>query len=168
MSSDWKIQELGWWQWHLKNIQTHDIDHSILFSAHSQLASIPMARRLYLDSKKLAAADEHLCYDTHLSTLSVLCKIKDLVSLESCCGTWNRLLQGGNPGQFSFTLRAVFKSTTMEHPMQCKVCVVRWFLAYYCTCFGGCPTALTQGRYIYRHNQVLNCITTELSKVLSE
>ena len=34
---------------------------------------------------------------------------------------------------------------------------------------GGCPTALTQGRYTYRHNQVLlNSLTTELSKVLSE
>jgi len=33
---------------------------------------------------------------------------------------------------------------------------------------GGCPFALTQGRYTYRHDQVLNCLTAELSKVLSE
>ena len=39
-------------------LQTNKIDCSILFKARSQLASIPMACRLYLESKKLAAADE--------------------------------------------------------------------------------------------------------------
>ena len=33
---------------------------------------------------------------------------------------------------------------------------------------GGCPSALTQGRYTYRHNQVLDCLFTELSKVLTD
>jgi len=33
---------------------------------------------------------------------------------------------------------------------------------------GGCPTALAQGRYTYRHDQVLSYLTTELSKILSD
>lgn len=31
-----------------------------------------------------------------------------------------------------------------------------------------CPTIMTQGHYTCRHNQVLNCRTTDLSKVLSK
>ena len=33
---------------------------------------------------------------------------------------------------------------------------------------GGCPSALTQGHYTYRHNQVLGNLITELSKVLAD
>ena len=173
VSSYQKIQELGL-QLHLgeKYLQTRDIDYSILFKARSQLASIPMAHRLYLESKNLAAADERSCYDGHLSTLSVQCKLKDLVSLESCCGTWNRLLVGCNPGQFSFILRAT--SDTLPTPVnlqrwniqrsaKCVLC--GGYSAYYHTCFGWLyPFTLAQGRYTYRHDQVLNCLTTALSK----
>ena len=103
MSSDKKIQELGL-QLHLGDgyLQTHDLEYSILFKARSQLSKIPMAHHLYLKSKKLAAAVECPQYDKHVSTLSVQCKLKDSVSLESDCGTWNRLLLGCNPGHAVF------------------------------------------------------------------
>jgi len=32
---------------------------------------------------------------------------------------------------------------------------------------GGCPAALTQGRFTFRHNQVLKCLATEISKLFS-
>ena len=104
-SSDYQLQELGL-QLHLGDayLQTHASDYSILSEAHSQLTSFPMARQLYLLSKKLIAADECSCYNKYLDTLSVQCKLKDSVSLESCCGTWNRLLLGCNPGHISFVL----------------------------------------------------------------
>jgi len=175
-SSDERVQELGL-QLHLGDeyLQTHDLDYSILSKARSQLASIPMARRLYLESKKLAAADERSRYDKHLSTLSVQCKLKDSVSLESHCGTWNRLMLGCNPGQFSFILRAA--SDTLPTAVNLQ----RWNIQSSAKCalcgstqpttahvLGGCPIALSQGRYTYRHNQVLSCLTTELFRVLPE
>ena len=106
-SSDYHLQELGL-QLHLGDayLQTHASDYPILSEAHSQLTSFPMARQLYLLSKKLIAADERSCYNKHLDTLSVQCKLKDSVSLESCCGTWNRWLLGCNPGHISFVLQA--------------------------------------------------------------
>ena len=71
-----------------------------------QLSSFPMACPLYLFSKKLLAADEYSRYDDHLDTLSVQCKLKDSVCLESCCKTWNRLLLECHLGHISFILRA--------------------------------------------------------------
>ena len=175
-SSDDQIQELGL-QLHLGDeyLQTQSSDYSILSKAHSQLSSIPMARHLYLQSKKLAAADERSRYDKHLDTLSVHCKLKDSVSLESCCGTWNRLLLGCNPGQLFFILRAA------SDTLPTLVNLQRWNIQCSAKCIlcggtqpttahilGGCPSALTQGRYTYRHNQVLDCLFTELSKVLTD
>ena len=62
-SFDYQLQELGL-QLHLGDayLQTHASDYSILSEARSQLTSFPMARRLYLLSKKLIAADERSCY----------------------------------------------------------------------------------------------------------
>ena len=106
-SSDYQLQKLGL-QLHLDDVylQTHASNYSILSEARSQLTPFPMARQLYLLSKKLIAADERSCYNKHFDTLSVQYKLKDSVSLESCCGTWNRLLLGCNPGHISFVLQA--------------------------------------------------------------
>ena len=134
-----------------------------------------MVRRLYLESKKLAANDERLRYDEHLGTLSVQCKLKDSVSLDYRCGTWNRLLLGCNPGHFSFILRAA--SDTLPTAVHLR----RWNIQCGAKCtlcgstqpttahvVGGCPSALTQGRYTCRHSQVLGSLITELSKVLAD
>ena len=106
-SSDYQLRELDL-QLLLGDayLQTHASHYSILSEACSQLTSFPMAHQLYVLSKKLIAADERSCYNKYLDTLSVQCKLKDSVSLESCCGTWNRLLLGCNPGHISFILRA--------------------------------------------------------------
>ena len=71
-SSDYQLQELGL-QLRLGDsyLQTNDADYSILSEAQSQLSSLPTARRLYLQSKKLARVHESLSYDKHLDTLSV-------------------------------------------------------------------------------------------------
>jgi len=54
-TSDTQLQELGL-QLHLGDsyLQADDSDYSILSEAQSQLKSLPMAHRLYLQSKKLA------------------------------------------------------------------------------------------------------------------
>ena len=174
-SSDYQLQELGL-QLRLGDayLQTHASDYSILSEARSQLTSFPMARQLYLLSKKLIAADERSCYNEHLDTLSVQCKLKDSVSLESCCGTWNRLLLGCNPGHISFVLRAA--SDTLPTAVNLQ----RWRIQCSAKCslcgctqpttahvLGGCPSALTQGRFTFRHNQVLYCLASELLKFVA-
>ena len=161
-SSDYQLRELGL-QLHLGDayLQTHASDYSILSEARSQLTSFPMACQLYLLSKKLIAADERSCYNKHLDTLSVQCKLKDSVSLESCCGTWNRLLLGCNPGHISFVLRVA--SDTLPTAVNLQ----RWRIQCSAKCslcgctqpttahvLGGYPSALTQGRFTFRHNQV--------------
>ena len=88
-SGDPQLQQLGL-QLHLGDayLQTQASDYQLLSKAHLQLSSFPMARPLYLLSKKLLAADECYRYDDHLDTLSVQCKLNDSVCLESC---WNRV-----------------------------------------------------------------------------
>jgi len=87
--SDVQLQELG-----LQGDSYLQTNNSILSQAHSQLTSLSMARHLYLRSKKLAVAHERFNYDEHLSTLFVQSKLKDSITLESRCRTWNRLLLG--------------------------------------------------------------------------
>jgi len=174
-SSDYQLQELGL-QLHLDDVylQTHASDYSILSEARSQLTPSPMARQLYLLSKKLIATDERSCYNKHFDTLSVQCKLKDSVSLESCCGTWNRLLLGCNPGHISFVLRAA--SDTLPTAVNLQ----RWRIQCSAKCslcgctqpttahvLGGCPSALTQGCFTFHHNQFLYCLASELSNFVA-
>ena len=106
-SGDPQLQELGL-QFCLgdAHLQTQESDYHLLFKARSQLSSFPMARPLYLLSKKILSVGECPRYNDHLNTLSVQCKLKDLVCLEACCGTWNRLMLGCHPDQLSFILCA--------------------------------------------------------------
>ena len=81
---------------------------------------------------------------------------------------------GCNPGQLSFILRAA--SDTLPTSVNLK----RWHIqcgarCSLCGCtqpttahvLGGCPTSLKQERFIYCHNQVLQCLTAELKKLVS-
>ena len=52
--------------------------------------------------------------------------------------------------------------------MQNVHCVAVPRLPLYTHVLGGCPSTLTQGRYTYRHNQVLGSLITKLSKVLAD
>jgi len=175
-SGDPQLSELGL-QLHLGDsyLQTQDSDYSIISEARSQLSSLPMARPLYLLSKKMLSVNERSRYDNHLDTLSVQCKLKDSVCLEACCGSWNRLLLGCHPGQFSFILRAA--SDTLPTAVNLQ----RWHIQCdakcpLCSCarpttahvLSGCPVALSQDRYTYRHDQVLGCLVSGISDLLAE
>ena len=106
-TGDPQLQQLGL-QLHLGDeyLQTQASDYHILSQVRSQLSSFPTACSLYKLSRKLLIADERSRYENHLDTLSVQSKFKDSACLETYCGTWNRLLLGCHPGQFSFILRA--------------------------------------------------------------
>ena len=89
--------------------------------------SSPLAT--YVISKKMLSVGECSHYNDHLDTLSVQCKLKDSVSLEACCGTWNRLMLGCHPGQLSFILRAA--SDTLPTAVNLQ----RWHIQ----CSAKCP-----------------------------
>ena len=93
-------------------LQINDNHREILSQARKQLVTIPTTKKLYLASKKIVI-DKETTQCTH--KLSVQCKFKDAVSLESSSHLWNRLLLGFHPGQLSFILRA--SSDTLPTPM---------------------------------------------------
>jgi len=65
-SSDCQLLELG-----CITVGEYLLTNTGHYSAQSQLSSFPIARSLYLQAKKLAAAEEHSYHDNHLDTLSV-------------------------------------------------------------------------------------------------
>jgi len=117
----------------------------------------------------MLSANERSQYDEHLDTLSVQCKLRDSVQLETCCGSWNRLLLGCHPGQFSFILHAASDTlpTLQRWHIQCgPLCgCVRPTTAHV---LSGRPVALSQDRYTYHHDQVLGCLVSGLSDLLAE
>ena len=78
---------------------------------------------------------------------------------------------GCNPGQLSFILRVA--SDTLPTPVNLK----RWNIQCGSKCslcgysqpttahiLGGCSVVLSQGHFTYRHDGVLHCLATEISK----
>jgi len=101
----------------------------------------------------------------------VQCKFSDAAFLETSNHLWNRLLLGFHPGQLSFILRA--SSDTLPTPMNLR----RWKIqtsssCHLCGCqrptsahiLNGCPIALQQGRYTYRHDQVLLSLLVDIGE----
>ena len=77
---------------------------------------------------------------------------------------------GCHPGQFSFILRAASDTLPTAVNLQrwriqcdakCTLCgCVRPTTSHV---LGGCPVALSQDRFTYRHDQVLHCLASQLS-----
>ena len=123
-----------------------------LSQAREQLNSISYAKKLYQKCKKVVNAEEQVMCTQKLDSLSVQCKFKDAASLELSTHLWNRPLLGANPGQFLFILRASshlqrWKIQTSSSCQHCDCC-----RPTYAHILSGCPTALQQGRYTYRHD----------------
>jgi len=175
-TADPQLQQLGL-QLHLGDayLQTQTEDYNILSKARSQLSSFPMARPLYVLSKKILTSNERSRYEDHLDTLSVQYKFKDSACLETHCGTWNRLLLGCPPGQFSFILRAASDTLPTAVNLQrwriqcdakCSLCgCARPTTAHI---LSGCPVALSQERFTYRHDEVLHCLASGISELLTQ
>ena len=111
-------------------------------------------------------------WNSNLDQLQVQSKFKDIVALEPESRTWNRLITGLPAGQLSFLLRA--GTDCLPTPLNLR----RWRYRISSSCplcnspspttvhiLNGCQEALTQGRYTWRHDSVLNCI---ISLVLNE
>ena len=110
----------------------------------------------------------------HLSKLMVQSKIFDACELELDNRVWRRIQQGHPPGQLSFILRGA--SDTLSTPMnlfcwryradpKCPLCSSPQATTLHI--LNACPIALSQGRFIWRHDSVLQHILRVLSSHFS-
>ena len=124
--------------------------------------------------RKAIIEKEKQKWNEKLSTLQVQGKFSDIVSLEEDTGIWNRIIDGLPKGQLAFLLKA--GSDTLPTPMNLH----RWHLRVSSSCplcsqhscttahiLSGCPKALEDGRYTWRHDSVLLCIYQNLRNLLS-
>ena len=113
-------------------------------------------------------------WNLRLQELSVQCKFNDACVLEKDNGVWNRIMQGLPAGQLSFLLRAA--SDTLPTPHNLK----HWRFSVDGSCplcsspppttlhiLNGCPLALSQGRYTWRHDSVLVKLLSTIKMLLS-
>ena len=113
-------------------------------------------------------------WDDCLSKLTVQNKLTEVCRWECENKVWSRIQQGLPAGQFSFILRAA--SGTLPTPMklnhwrykadpQCLHCSSPHSTTLHI--LNACPSALSKGRYTWRHDSVLCQILDSLSLHLS-
>ena len=113
-------------------------------------------------------------WNLRLQELSVQCKFNDICVLEKDNGVWNRIMQGLPAGQLSFLLCAA--SDTLHTPLNLK----HWRFRVNGSCPlcsspspttlhipNGCPLALSQGRYTWRHGSILVKFLSTIKMLLS-
>ena len=129
-----------------------------------------------LDSmKNILSKRQCAVWDSHLETLSVQSKFLDIAALEQHSKVWSRIMFGLPAGQLSFLIRAGIDVLPSPANLQ------RWNIQPDSTCslcnsrpctvshiLNGCPTALNQGRYTWRHDSVLSHLLKLIQSTLSE
>jgi len=146
---------------------------NILHSAQSSIADLPQAKQLIKEATANIKSNTASHWNTHLSSLSVQCKLTEAVNLEQESQVWKRIRDGLPAGQLSFILRAA--SDTLPTPLNLR----RWKIQCGAKCplcgnsrptvahiLNGCPVALEQGRYTWRHDCVLSTITSALRRYI--
>ena len=132
-----------------------------------------LSARLKSEMKQSIRQNHIAHWNSTLDHLQVQSKFKDIVALEGTSHIWNRMLMGLPVGQLSFLLRA--GSDCLPTPMN----LYRWNYRVSNSCplcqspnattahiLNGCPEALNQGRYTWRHDSVLNGLVSHvLSKI---
>ena len=136
---------------------------------------MPSARSLYKKAKDQLSSVLVSEKEAHLKQLIVQCKFLDSARLETSCKTWNKLLTDFHPRQLSFLLKA--SSDTLPTAVNLR----RWHIQCGAKCtlcdsncpttahiLGGCPVALSQQRYTYRHNKVLHILASKLITLFAD
>ena len=177
-TSDPLLQELA------QSFSTQNLPSSIppasldlLKSARESIKDLPPSKpalQLKHATRKVTEAHQVTHWDNHLDTLSVQSQFKDIVILEGDCKIWSRIQSGLPAGQLSFLLKA----GTDCLPTPLNLC--RWKIQTDPKCplcswpqpttkhiLNGCPTALNQGRYTWRHDSVLQTFAKALVPALS-
>ena len=120
-------------------------------------------------ARKLATARQVEDMETKLKSLQVQNKFSDIIELEESTRIWRRIIDGMPAGQLSFILRC--GSDTLPSPMNLH----RWKIQLHSHCplckspqatvnhiLNGCPIALEDGRYSWRHDSILLKLTNFL------
>ena len=146
----------------------------------AHLASPPIntnaeANHLLDSMKTTLSKHQSAVWDSHLETLSVQSKFLDIVALEHQSKVWSRIMFGLPAGQLSFLIRAGIDVLPSPANLQ------RWRIQPDSTCslcnsrpctvshiLNGCPTALNQGRYTWRHDSVLSHLLKLIESNLTE
>ena len=108
-------------------------------------------------------------WNSTLDPLQVQSKFKGIVVLEGTSHVWNRMLAGLPAGQLSFLLRAGADCLPTCHwkyrvSNSCPLCQSPNATTTHI--LNGCPKALNQGRFSWRHDSLLNCLVSQvLSKI---
>ena len=132
---------------------------------------MPTARSLYAGAENQLLGEVKSTCENYFQPLSVQCKFADSAELEASCRTWNRLLSGLHPGQLSFLLRAASDTLptamnlrrNIQSSAKCTLCdSLRPTTAHV---LSGCPVAVSQHRFTYRHDLVLHSLVTSFVEV---
>ena len=126
-----------------------------------------------MECKKTISGKYAQQWDTHLEQLTVQNSLAGMLPLGADDHLWNRLLTGMPAGQLSFVIRASCDCLPIPSSL------VRWgySLSHSCPLCNGphfnvhhvlncCPTPLSDGRYTWRHDQVLSKVYSFLRKFL--
>ena len=150
----------------------------ILQSARDSIGHLPFvkpASQLKKVTRHLIQAHQASYWDTHLETLAVQSKFKDVVALETDCQVWNRIHFGLPAGQLSFLLRAGadclptplnLRRWRIQTNPKCPLC--SWPHPTTMHILNGCATALNQGRYTWQHNSVLQTLVKVIIPALTQ
>ena len=139
------------------------------------LPSVKPASQLKKVTRHLIQAHQASYWDTHLETLTVQSKFKDVVALETDCQVWNRIQFGLPAGQLSFLLRAGadclptplnLRRWRIQTDPKCPLC--SWPQPTTMHVLNGCATALNQGRYTWRHDSVLQTLVKAIIPALGQ
>ena len=147
---------------------------SILHQARESVSSIISRKALPRECTKITNERDKCHWNCTLESLTVQEKFKNICQLESQNQVWNRIQLGLTAGQLSFLLQA--GSDTLPTPLNLK----RWRLRVDAKCglcgdcsptvlhiLNGCPVALNQSRYTWRHDSVLRKIDQSIRPQLS-
>ena len=152
----------------LRNQGIPNTASKFLERARSSIASINKHAMNY-QCKKMFKEHRVETWNDKLSQFSVQRKFLEVTELEAKNCVWKRILHGLPAGQLSFLLRA--GSDTLPTPLNLR----RWRIKVHSKCclcenrfptvhhiLSNCPTALTQGRYTWRHDSALKILTSGL------
>ena len=156
----------------LQSIPTQCI--SVLEAAKRSVASINPKANLKKAAQSILKEHHAEQWSSTLDDLLVQSKFKDIISLEETNKTWTRLVTGLPSGQLSFILRAGMdclptplnlKRWKYRSDPSCPLCGSSQATSLHI--LNGCPTALNQGRYTWRHDSVLNSIASVIKSEIS-
>ena len=142
----------------------------MLVLAKSSLSTIT-SKSLSQSCRKVCRKWREGLWNNKLHDLTVQNKFTDITELEAQNRVWNRIRDGLPTGQLSFLLRA--GSDTLPTPMnlkrwkikcdeKCPLCDSPWCTTHHI--LNGCPVALSQGRYTWRHDCALKKLASALGR----